>query len=155
MGGDHRAAGLSADNAPCPSCGERQSWRNDAIGRRCVACGYVMRAIELDSALDSASAYSLAKAPWHLLPWDAINEIVKVLRHGARKHGDRDWERGYPVSKHMAAMCRHFVAWWLGQDNDPGSGLSHMAHAGCRVLFILTAIVRKRVDLDDRPKVAR
>lgn len=99
-----------------------------------------------------AVKYDDGKGPWHLLPFHAIAEIVNVLAHGAKKYAPRNWEKGLIYSRVYSAAMRHLTAWWQGEDNDKDSGLSHLAHAGCCILFLLTFVVEKRGDtLDDRP----
>ena len=45
----------------------------------------------------------------------------------------------------------HKSKYFIGEDKDPESGLSHMAHAGCNVLFILYYLKKKaRYANDDR-----
>jgi len=90
------------------------------------------------------------KAPWHLLPPDALNEIVLVLEFGARKYGDRNWERGMAWSRPFSALMRHMWAWWRGEDFDPETGYSHLAHAACCILFLMTYRGRA-TGVDDRP----
>jgi hypothetical protein len=92
------------------------------------------------------------KDPWHLLPWDAVREIVKVLAFGAKKYAERNWEKGLPHSRTFAATQRHLTAYFQdGETRDPETGLSHLAHAGCEILFALAFELRGRTDLDDRP----
>lgn len=90
------------------------------------------------------------KAPWHLLPPDALNHIALVLEYGARKYGDRNWEKGMAWSRPFSALMRHMWAWWRGEDRDPETGLSHLAHAGCCILFLLEYYGRS-TGKDDRP----
>lgn len=90
------------------------------------------------------------KAPWHLLPPDALNEIVLVLEFGARKYGERNWERGMKWSRPFSALMRHMWAWWRGEDFDPETGMSHLAHAGCCILFLMT-YRGHATGTDDRP----
>ena len=94
------------------------------------------------------------KLPWHLFPWDAGAAVVRVLQFGARKYADRNWEKGIPHSRTFSATIRHLTAWHEGEDNDPETGESHLAHAVCEVLFALAFELRGRADLDDRPKRA-
>lgn len=91
------------------------------------------------------------KLRWDLLPGDAVREIVKVLTHGSKKYGDRNWEKGMSWSRPFGALMRHSWDWFMGEDNDPETGLSHMAHAGCCVLFLLAYVIRGMYDLDNRP----
>lgn len=86
-----------------------------------------------------------------LLPVEALTEIAKVLTFGANKYAAHNWRKGFVWSRTVAALLRHFYAWLRGEDNDPETGLSHMAHVGCNVLFLLTFILTK-TGTDDRFK---
>lgn len=90
------------------------------------------------------------KLPWHLFPDDAAEEIVKVLEFGAKKYAPRGWEAGMDWSRLYSALRRHLVAWFFRRGNDPDTGLSHLAHAGCCILFLLAYELRG-AGTDDRP----
>lgn len=90
------------------------------------------------------------KLPWHLLPPDAVGEILKVLEFGATKYGDRNWEAGMAWSRPFSALMRHMWAWHNSEEADKETGLSHLAHAGCCILFLLAYELRE-VGTDDRP----
>lgn len=90
------------------------------------------------------------KLRYELLPTRPLQEIVKVLTEGARKYGARNWEQGIEWSRVYGALQRHLMAFWEGEDRDPESGLSHLAHAGCNVLFLLFFSSEFK-NLDDRP----
>jgi hypothetical protein len=90
------------------------------------------------------------KLPYDLLPGDAIEEIVKVLQFGAVKYGERNWEKGMKWNRPFAALMRHMWAWWRGEGKDPETGLSHLAHAGCCILFLLSYTLRGLGE-DNRP----
>ena len=78
------------------------------------------------------------KDRWDLLPWQATQQIVKVLTYGARKYTPDNWKQVRDSRiRYFAASMRHIVAWFLGERLDPESGLSHLAHAGCCILFLL------------------
>lgn len=89
------------------------------------------------------------KTPWDLLPSDAVEEILKVLAFGAKKYDRRNWEKGMAWSRPFAALMRHMWAWQRGEGTDPETGLSHLAHAGCCILFLL-AYERRKIGKDDR-----
>jgi hypothetical protein len=84
------------------------------------------------------------------MPWDAVRAILKVLWFGARKYKERNWEKGMMWSRPFNALQRHMVAWWEGEANDPETGYSHLWHAGCCILFLITYELRRRGQ-DDRP----
>lgn len=90
------------------------------------------------------------KLRWDLLPTDSTREIVSVLTMGCKKYGARNWEKGLDYSRFYAALLRHLSAWWEGEDKDPESGLSHLAHVACNAVFLLTFVIRG-VGKDDRP----
>jgi hypothetical protein len=52
----------------------------------------------------------------------------------------------------FAALLRHLFAWWRGEELDPESGLSHLAHAGCCLMFLME-YRRNGWGTDDRFKV--
>lgn len=97
--------------------------------------------------------YNVGKIPWHLLPWDAVEEVVRVIQFGAKKYSPRGWE-DKPLSyvETAASMTRHTVAWLRGQDRDPETGLHHMAHAACNALFLVAYALRGEKSKDDRQR---
>lgn len=82
--------------------------------------------------------YDTGKPDYTLLPWDAVEQIVKVLDFGARKYARDNWKHVEGGdSRYLAAAFRHMAAHATGEKFDPETGLSHMAHAGCCILFLL------------------
>lgn len=94
--------------------------------------------------------FDSGKDPWHLLPWDAVRGIVRVLAYGSEKYQERSWESGMDWSRPYAALMRHMTAWWEREEGDPETGFSHLWHAGCCILFLI-AYEARRVGKDDRP----
>ena len=86
-----------------------------------------------------------------LLPVKPVLEIAKVFTFGANKYADRNWEKGLKWGRVYGAALRHLFYWFLGEDKDPESGLSHLAHAGCNIMFLLE-YANTHPELDDRPK---
>lgn len=92
------------------------------------------------------------KDPWHLLPWEALEDVVAVFKGGAKKYGDRNWEDpGLSYHRLFRAAMGHLVSWWLGRDPDPEFGKSHLAHAVCCCLFLMT-YDKTGKGTDNRPK---
>lgn len=81
--------------------------------------------------------FDAGKIPLNLLPTPAIEEIAKVLEFGAKKYDAYNWAKGMAWSRLIASALRHLFAWSRGEDKDPETGLSHLAHVGCCVLFLL------------------
>ena len=55
-----------------------------------------------------------------------------------------------PWSVPLACLMRHMAAWQRGEENDPESGLPHLAHAMCN-LRMLTLYAKTYPEGDDRP----
>lgn len=77
------------------------------------------------------------KLEYGLLPPLALEAIVEVLTFGAQKY-DRDNWQVVPESKrrYYDALNRHIWAWKRGEQYDPESGLHHLAHAMCCLMFL-------------------
>lgn len=77
------------------------------------------------------------KAPWHLLPVEAMEDLVDVFNYGLGKYGSRNWEHpGFVYSRLFSATMRHLWAWWGGEDIDKESGKHHLMHAASCILFL-------------------
>ena len=72
-----------------------------------------------------------------LIPWQSVAAISRVYHYGATKYSARNWQKGYAWSLSYAALIRHLSAWWEGENRDPESGQSHLAHAGFHILSLL------------------
>ena len=80
---------------------------------------------------------------------DALIGITRVLEFGAQKYARDNWLKGFPYSELVDSTSRHLLQFMTGEDNDIESGLSHVYHAGCNMLFLGQHIVSNR-HLDDR-----
>lgn len=85
-----------------------------------------------------------------LLDAYAIEQLSQVLTFGASKYASHNWRKGIAKGRLIAAALRHLFAYLRGEDKDPESGLSHVAHAMCCCMFLLG--LEHRDDLDDRWK---
>jgi Domain of unknown function (DUF5664) len=94
---------------------------------------------------------SNTKARWDLVPFKAVDQIAQVLTFGAKKYKDNNWREGTRWGRCYAALQRHVTAWWEGEEVDPETGASHLAHAGC-CLFFLMEFQRNGWGDDDRFK---
>jgi Domain of unknown function (DUF5664) len=78
------------------------------------------------------------KRDFTLLPWAGVEEIVKVLEFGAAKYARDNWKHVEGAQhRYTKAAFRHLIAYNNGEINDPESGLPHLAHVGCCILFLL------------------
>lgn len=90
-------------------------------------------------------------ARFDLVPARALWALAEVYGKGAVKYEDDNWRRGYPWRWSFGALMRHAWAWFRGEDNDPESGLPHLAHAAWHC-FTLMEFGRLHPDKDDRFK---
>lgn len=65
------------------------------------------------------------------------------------KTGAHNWRNGLSSSRVLDAALRHIASFNDGEDVDPESGVSHLAHAACNLMFALR-MLKDRPDLDDR-----
>lgn len=87
---------------------------------------------------DEGVKFDTGKRRFSLLPWSSVTAIVDVLEHGAEKYCPDNWKHvDGAQTRYFDACLRHLTAWWEGERADPDSGLSHLAHAGCCILFLL------------------
>jgi len=77
------------------------------------------------------------KLEYGLLPPLALEETVKVLTFGAQKYARDNWQI-VPDAKrrYFDAVQRHMWAWKQGEQMDPESGIHHLAHAMCGLMFL-------------------
>lgn len=86
-----------------------------------------------------------------LLDADFLEGVAQVLTFGARKYAAHNWRGGIHCSRLIASAYRHLGAINRGEDIDDESGLPHVYHLGCCVMF-LASMLQTRKDLDDRFK---
>ena len=73
-----------------------------------------------------------------LLPFEALEEVAKVLTFGAEKYADNNWQKvDCAEARYTAALLRHLVAIRRGEKRDAESGLLHAAHMATNALFLL------------------
>jgi hypothetical protein len=92
------------------------------------------------------------KPPHHLIAPEVQDALAQVLAFGARKYEPRNWEKGMAWSRPFSALMRHMWAWWRGEDADAETGMSHLHHAACCIMF-LVAYEARRTGQDDRPRI--
>jgi hypothetical protein len=93
------------------------------------------------------------KVDWTLVPFEALEGMVQVLEFGAKKYDRWNWTTGggFKWTRVLASCLRHLFAFMRGEDNDPESGLSHISHCQCNLLFLAYYIRNKdKMTKDDR-----
>ena len=79
-----------------------------------------------------------AKRRYSLLPSGTVNSVVDVLEFGSKKYADNNWQI-VPDAKtrYYDAAMRHLDAWFNGAVKDSETGLPHLAHAICCLMFLM------------------
>jgi len=84
-----------------------------------------------------AKKFDKGKPDLSLLPRHSLEQVALVLMMGANKYGRYNWAGGMKWSRMVGAAMRHIVAFNDGENTDPESGISHLAHAVCGLIFLL------------------
>ena len=95
--------------------------------------------------------YDEGKLRYDLIPADALAELAAACTMGAKKYEDNNWRKGISWSRPFAALMRHAWSWFRGEDIDPESGLSHLAHASWNC-FTLMNYTKTHPEFDNRIK---
>jgi len=102
------------------------SWQNECIGADCP---------EVENP---KAAIGAAKAPFFGIPWTAVIEMGTVMDGGAYKYGAYNYrDTRISTTTYHDAILRHFMLWADGEEVDPESRCSHLAHImACCALMI-------------------
>ena len=87
--------------------------------------------------MEKGRKFDGGKLEYGLLPPLALEETVKVLTFGAQKYERDNWQK-VPDAKrrYFDALQRHVWSWKQGEQIDPESGIHHLAHAMCCLMFL-------------------
>lgn len=88
----------------------------------------------------------------YLLAMDGLEDVAACGTYGAKKYKDRyNYKKGMPWMKILGSCSRHLRAFIRGEDVDPESGLSHLAHLIYDALMVLD-YTKNHPAHDNRPK---
>jgi hypothetical protein len=79
------------------------------------------------------------KAPFSWFPYEAIEATTMVLykssTDGGGKYPRHNWRKGNYLSVPLDSALRHIFKRMRGEKNDPETGLPHLWHALCNLVF--------------------
>ena len=73
-----------------------------------------------------------------------VEEVAKVRMYGTEKYSDPDNWKNVEPQRYKDALYRHLNAYLKGEEQDPESGLSHLAHMAGNISFLLDADYQRR-----------
>lgn len=86
--------------------------------------------------MEFATRHNEGKPKWSLVDFKALEGLVRVLEFGSAKYGDYNYKKGFPRKEIMDSLLRHIFAILNGEEIDPESGLSHVAHIQANAMFL-------------------
>ncbi len=90
-----------------------------------------------ETSVPPGKKFDSGKLRFSLLPWEPIRGVIKVLEFGAAKYQIDNWMHVADARRrYFDAAMRHLVAWQEGEKLDSESGLPHLHHAICYLLFL-------------------
>ena len=93
--------------------------------------------------------HDTGKLQWSILPFEELEDVVRVLMHGAEKYTVDNWKKCEDTDRYKDALMRHVIAYTKGEKIDNEFGLSHLAHAVCNCLFLMWFDKHKEEDKND------
>lgn len=113
--------GMGFENEPfnCAGCEEFDLWR---------------LSLKYEKSFKKADE---GKLQWSLMPFEQLEDVVRVLMNGAKKYARDNWKKCDDINRYKDALMRHVVSYIKGEKNDPEDNLSHLAHAMCNCLFLM------------------
>jgi hypothetical protein len=123
---------------------------NDFNGNR-------ISSVEANSILDALQLFLEDKIVCQYIPIFNRYTIKDIVAEHDPKYssvsysisGEGNWEQGMTWSRCYNSCMRHLLAFWRGEEMDPESGLPHLAHAICNIIFLYEYQTRS-IGKDDR-----
>lgn len=78
------------------------------------ATGKEMRKFITGSVRDSAEG----KGRWDLIPYYPMLRVAVHFANGAKKYGDRNWEKGQPLNEYLSSAMRHLTRFANGENGE-------------------------------------
>jgi hypothetical protein len=119
-------------------CGCKEGW----ACKQCLALQPAETAVQVEDfkgLVDGAGVKSVMtsmKCPLELIPPQFTEGVAEVLKFGAQKYAANNWMRGMSWETVAGGILRHVTAFRRGEEMDPESGLPHLHHAACGLMFL-------------------
>lgn len=107
---------------------------------------------ELATMTTGAKKDLKGKARFDLIPPEVDKSLAETYLLGCGKYGDRNWEKGIPISVCIASLKRHLNAFEHGDMINTADGDKlHVEHVLWWAAATVTFLKRNRLDLLDLP----
>ncbi len=111
--------------------------------------------VELDKSVETFKTGAVrcsaaGKPPLSQLDNELLNQTALVLGFGEKKYSRGNWRKGITYNRCIDSLMRHVAAFKDGVTVDEESGIHHLGHAACNIMFLLRYEADGRTDLDDR-----
>lgn len=80
-----------------------------------------------------------------LIPQVGLRRLAETCAEGAKKYGERNWERGFPATSLVNHALRHLNLWLSGDASE-----DHLAHSSWNLLALMH-FEEQRPELIDVP----
>ena len=125
----------------CPRCGYTKVAYKTPDNMECSSCGHESLAscfrVEWQIR-NQAHKADKGKPRFNLIPLHHLEGVAMIREYGVNKYGTRDGWRDVTNAKerYEEAMTRHWFAYLSGEELDEESGLPHIDHVICNLLFL-------------------
>jgi hypothetical protein len=87
--------------------------------------------LEYNNLLEDGVKHDQSKRDWLLLAplFPQLEKVIQTMEFGEKKYARDNWKNVQPKSRYTNALIRHVMAYAGGEQNDPESGIHHLAHA--------------------------
>lgn len=58
------------------------------------------------------------KGRWDLIPYYPLLRVAVHFENGAKKYGDRNWEKGQPLNEYLSSAMRHLMKFANGENGE-------------------------------------
>ena len=101
--------------APQPKLVAPAKKQDPVVSKEAIKDSGHRREFETGAVRDTASG----KGRYDRVPWVAIDELAKHCEQGATKYGERNCEKGIPVSSLIDSAFRHLSKYMQGAKDEP------------------------------------
>ncbi|MFX0071884.1 MAG: dATP/dGTP diphosphohydrolase domain-containing protein, partial [Candidatus Hermodarchaeota archaeon] len=124
----------------CNTCDHLHGSKCDISG--CIAYDKYIPKIEMDQSKlpKKMMKFDSEKLRYDLVPFGPIDGLALVLTYGAGKYAPHNWKKGNTpedIERINAALMRHYSKYRQNEYYDPESGMPHLYHALCNLVFLI------------------